>query len=499
MGNEVSGIARTVLQSRAGVKPMIEEPQEDMTVNFMELMNQNMLYSNGNISADSREFDNTRETEKIAQNVYDAYSKSERRVSIKEKTTSEEIQAEASEPIETFEEDIRKILKEELNVTDEQISLAMENLGMSALDFRNLQNLAALIQTLTGEDIGTLFLSESFQTVMEQVSVLTDELCAELGVTKEELESLCQLWNSNGDKETIRETENMIEAQAPDESMEVTIDSDSEEIPVDTTEAKTNTLDAELPKEAAGLPVVQDEEAPIEDTPIEEKKEPIEQAEIIKETSADRGESTEEGFQNDSFKHSQNAKSDTNLNSSVHTVGQQNINHEEFIIPQEDILPHTNQVDTMELIQQIAKNVRVTISATTTSMEMQLNPENLGKIYLNVSERDGVVRAQIATQTEVVKEALESQLVELRQSLNQQGVKVDSIEVTVATHEFEQNLDGDAKQEEQMQKQREESQKQGRRSLSLEDLDTLSARMSEEEQLAAKIMRDNGNQVDYTA
>ena len=46
-------------------------------------------------------------------------------------------------------------------------------------------------------------------------------------------------------------------------------------------------------------------------------------------------------------------------------------------------------------------------------MEMQLNPEHLGKIYLNISEREGVIRAQITAQNEAVKEALETQLVEL--------------------------------------------------------------------------------------
>ena len=87
----------------------------------------------------------------------------------------------------------------------------------------------------------------------------------------------------------------------------------------------------------------------------------------------------------------------------------------------------------------------------------------------------------------------------LRQSLNQQGIKVDAIEVTVGTHEFEQNLEENARQEEQMRQQMEESKKQAKRNINLSDLDGLSGLMSEEEQLAAQIMRDNGNQVDLMA
>lgn len=177
---------------------------------------------------------------------------------------------------------------------------------------------------------------------------------------------------------------------------------------------------------------------------------------------------------------------------------QQTARTEEFIMPREAV-PYQSQIDTIDLINQIARNVRVTISATETSMEMQLNPENLGKIYLNVSEKEGVVRAQIAAQNAAVKEALETQVMELRQSLNQQGIKVDAIEVTVATHEFEQNLEENARQEQQAQQQMEESQKQTRKNLNLNDLDSMSGLMSEEEQLAAQIMRDNGNQIDFTA
>ena len=40
-----------------------------------------------------------------------------------------------------------------------------------------------------------------------------------------------------------------------------------------------------------------------------------------------------------------------------------------------------------------------------------------------------------------VKEALESQLVLFKQNMNQAGVKVDAVEVTVGSHELERNLE----------------------------------------------------------
>ena len=156
-------------------------------------------------------------------------------------------------------------------------------------------------------------------------------------------------------------------------------------------------------------------------------------------------------------------------------------------------------IDTMDLIEQIAENVKVNISQETTSMQMQLNPENLGKIYLEVSVKAGNIHAELAASDEAVRTALEAQVAELRASLNQAGLKVDSIEVTVASHEFERNLEQGQEREEQEGERQQEQASSRRRNISMSSLDELSGLMTEEETLAAQMMRDNGNSVDFTA
>ena len=44
-------------------------------------------------------------------------------------------------------------------------------------------------------------------------------------------------------------------------------------------------------------------------------------------------------------------------------------------------------------------------------MEIQLNPENLGKINLTVVAKDGMITAQLTAQNEAVKNAIENQIV----------------------------------------------------------------------------------------
>ena len=145
---------------------------------------------------------------------------------------------------------------------------------------------------------------------------------------------------------------------------------------------------------------------------------------------------------------------------------------------------------------------RTFASSEGTTVEMQLNPENLGRLVLSVTEKHGNVTAQITASNEQVKETLQAQLVELRSTLQAQGIKVEAVEVTVATHEFEQNLDGNASANGQMQEQnggQHSEGQRGRRNLNLNNLDELSGLMSEEETLVAQMMRDNGGTVDYTA
>ena len=57
---------------------------------------------------------------------------------------------------------------------------------------------------------------------------------------------------------------------------------------------------------------------------------------------------------------------------------------------------------------------------------------------------------------------------------------------------------GQTREEQEGERQQEQSSSR-RRNISMSSLDDLSGLMTEEETLAAQIMRDNGNSVDFTA
>ncbi len=105
-----------------------------------------------------------------------------------------------------------------------------------------------------------------------------------------------------------------------------------------------------------------------------------------------------------------------------------------------------------DVVNQIVDSIKISISQNNAKMELQLNPENLGKVNLTVQSKNGVMTAQFVVQNEVSKQAIESQIQTLRDTLNQQGVKVEAIEVTVSANAFEQNSSQNSNNEAQSQK-----------------------------------------------
>ena len=105
--------------------------------------------------------------------------------------------------------------------------------------------------------------------------------------------------------------------------------------------------------------------------------------------------------------------------------------------------------------------------------------------------------AVFTTENEMVRAALESQMVTLKENFAQQGIKVEAVEVTVASHAFEQNLNGD---ESHANEQSAPEKRRGSRRITLSDLtmDNPEEELSDEDRIVAEMMRENGNTVDYT-
>ncbi len=156
----------------------------------------------------------------------------------------------------------------------------------------------------------------------------------------------------------------------------------------------------------------------------------------------------------------------------------------------------TWSTQTQDIMRQIMDFMRIQVKPDMSSLEMQLHPESLGTLQVQVASKGGVLTANFVTENETVKTAIESQMVQLKESFAQQGVKVEAIEVTVQTHQFEQNLE----QGRGRQSQGEPERRTRTRRIDLSGLDGLNIpeELEEEEKITAEMMAANGQTVDYT-
>lgn len=161
-----------------------------------------------------------------------------------------------------------------------------------------------------------------------------------------------------------------------------------------------------------------------------------------------------------------------------------------------DVQPKYTSVNTTDIIRQIVDQISIAKTTGESVIEMQLNPENLGKLYINVTERNSEITARIAVSNETVKNALESQMVALRENLQDANIRVNDVEITIATHEFERNLEQNAGNENGRQDGQQFTHQSSSNGVNRTGHNEAA---SDEAGLAAQIMRDNGNSVDFMA
>lgn len=106
----------------------------------------------------------------------------------------------------------------------------------------------------------------------------------------------------------------------------------------------------------------------------------------------------------------------------------------------------------INIVNQVVEQIKVTMGRETTSMQLQLNPESLGKVLISVTANHGVMTANFTVQSEEAKEALQSQMFSLREALESRNLKVDAVEVEVSDFAFSQSGQADAQDQKEFEK-----------------------------------------------
>ena len=120
---------------------------------------------------------------------------------------------------------------------------------------------------------------------------------------------------------------------------------------------------------------------------------------------------------------------------------------------QDGAMPQQANMQTMiNIVNQVVEQIKVTMGKEMTNMQLQLNPESLGKVLVSVTSNHGVMTANFTVQSEEAKEALQSHMFALREALESRSLKVDAVEVEVSDFTFSQSSQADSQNQKEFEK-----------------------------------------------
>ncbi len=92
--------------------------------------------------------------------------------------------------------------------------------------------------------------------------------------------------------------------------------------------------------------------------------------------------------------------------------------------------PHQGGFD-QGLLQQISKKMSAMAHLSAGEISIQLEPENLGKMRVGIGMKDGQMTAHIGVESEAVRKVVENNIAQLKDQLENQGIKLQGLEVSV--------------------------------------------------------------------
>jgi len=320
----------------------------------------------------------------------DTMATTEEKTELQKTEGTEEItDAEAAERAASLLNQVVEAVKEVLGLSEEELNQFMEELGISNIDLLNPETLQNLVLKANSEQDAVVLLTDAqLLSTVNELTTKVEQILQEAGVTPEEL---------------VQALEDPDFGAMVEDAMEKVSNEKTEE------DQETTVVENENVTESVN--------ASEKDIKVEIHTEGKET-----ETSA-KEQNTESSTDVDNFA----GQFVQNLQKAAEEIGE-----------------ITGQKDMVQLIREIAdqilEKVKVSVTSETTSLEIVLTPEELGKVNLTVSaDSDGMMKARFVTENELAKEAIERNLVQFKEALQEQGLKVDTIEVTVGNFEFDRN------------------------------------------------------------
>lgn len=414
---------------------------------------------------------------------------------------------------------VKEIVQDITGVDGEMLDDILATLGMSVTDLLDTDNLKQFVLFINGQaDAMTLLTDESMMAQFESIAgALSDINWEELaGMPKEDLIQLLQ--DAAGKGFVLDNGGSAEEPQVQDlNTRQQGTAGKGNDIPViieydtvsDGTAGTQQTEDAAksgtVVKETAGGSSDALDSGTAEETPVQAGKDSKDSSAAGQQGSFNQEKQGQAGDFNQGIQEQPSGTSE-----SVQYEAKNQTVHSEVINGTADFLQNLSQAvadkagntapqqanlqQMIDIVNQVVEQIKVTMGRETTSMQLQLNPESLGKVLISVTTNHGVMTANFTVQSEEAKEALQSQMYSLREALETRELKVDSVEVEVSDFAFSQGSQSGNNDQKEFDKGN------GRRfrfDTSDDDRDEEGIAAAQERRRPARL--DMGNSIDFTA
>ena len=390
--------------------------------------------------------------------------------------------AEVEEAVTEAAQEVAEAIKEELGLSDEELEAVMETLGLTQMDLLRVENVQAIVMAAAGET--------------DQLSILTDEnlyqslqtLTNVVEETVADVQDQLQV-----DDAAFEDILKQMEVSAEPEMLEMPAEENG---PVILVESDAKALQQVQPENEADAETVEKADVSAQEAQTDEMQQPENQTQELTATKEHAQDGAKQERGSSETKHGAGKESYEGSNQILQGMTRTGTDAWSMEAVQNEAEISYQQADMDRIMNQVTDYIKVQTGNELTEMELQLQPETLGTLRIHLTAKEGVVTAQFTAENETVKAVLEAQTVQLKENLNNQGVKVQAVEVTIANQGFNKSF---AENGESAAGYEEPKKKAVRKIQLTEDLSIDEMDLSEEDRIAAEMMEANGNTVDYTA
>ena len=289
--------------------------------------------------------------------------------------------------------EVKAVVCAVLDMTDEELERYLAENGMCVMDLLLQNNLADFVADVAADGdslklITDSNLSEKFSELGDELKKLVATAARDMNISVEELNKYIQSTDFT-DVSNEEPADEVVDIQSTDFTDVSNAESADEVVGTIDKTADTD----ELLSRRQNNPE------------LENNGSAVEEPELGLEDKITVASGEDDASQSGTFQKSDESLSGQFLNTLIENV-------DNAVQAKEDFKGYS--VNSENIVRQLVDAIKVNVNSSFSEMELQLQPENLGKLNLVIASRDGIITAQFMAENDVVKSAIENQIVMLK-------------------------------------------------------------------------------------